>query len=63
MHMFSPEIQQALENGDYLAFVEAADERLLTQIDTEDKFVLFVELYEAKQLGDDERAKDIAAEL
>lgn len=53
----------ALDEGDYEAFLAVADERLLTTIDDEDKFVLFVELHEAKQLGDTERVKELSQEL
>ena len=56
-------VRTAVEAGDYEAFMSVAGEQLLEKINTEDKFVTFVELHEARELGDNERAQELATEL
>lgn len=56
-------LSKVLDEGDYDAFLEIAPAPLLEHIDTEDKFVLFVELHEAMGMEDTERVKELQEEL
>ncbi|MFC1810591.1 hypothetical protein ACFLZH_03765 [Patescibacteria group bacterium] len=56
------EMRAAIENNDYNAFAEVAPEKMLEFINA-DNFHLLVELHEAKESGDFERAKELAAEI
>ena len=57
------DLRKVLDEGDYDGFLELAPAPLLERIDTEDKFVLFVELHEALEMEDTEKVEELRAEL
>jgi hypothetical protein len=61
---FNEQIIQAIENGDYEAWKEAAvNTPMITKIDNEDKFNILVQLHQAKQDGDYAKVKELSEQL
>lgn len=55
-------VREAIESGDYNAWAEVAPEKMLEYID-EGNFSLYLEMHEAIQNGDTDRAEEIRNEL
>lgn len=61
---FNEQIVQAIENGDYKAWKEAAlNTPMISKIDNEDKFNILVQIHQAKKAGDFEKVKDLSEQL